>query len=170
MLLVKTKNQPTMVSSRLALVQGSSCLRSYKPCKILDTSVHTWYLVQAYLPDQNWLCLTPKPQLVWIGLQLSEAMKRKLRLVQYLLVWPVQLAQVWTHYKIGKLNMWTLFYNVCFDFLNSQMWKKIMLELNGKPSSVTTLSTDFLEFIWIFSSRNHLKINISHIRNPNLTN
>ncbi len=27
----------------------------------------------------------------------------------------------------------------------------------------------FLEFIWIFSSRNHLKINISHILNPNLT-
>jgi hypothetical protein len=27
----------------------------------------------------------------------------------------------------------------------------------------------FLEFIWIFSGRNHLKINISHILNPNLT-
>jgi hypothetical protein len=26
-----------------------------------------------------------------------------------------------------------------------------------------------LEFIWIFSGRNHLKINISHILNPNLT-
>ncbi len=26
----------------------------------------------------------------------------------------------------------------------------------------------FLEFIWIFSNRNHLKINISHILNPNL--
>jgi hypothetical protein len=25
-----------------------------------------------------------------------------------------------------------------------------------------------LEFIWIFSCRNHLKINISHILNPNL--
>ncbi len=44
--------------------------------------------------------------------------------------------------------------------------------------SVTTSSTDFSfqnlifwEFIWIFSSssRNHLKINISHILNPNLT-
>ncbi len=37
--------------------------------------------------------------------------------------------------------------------------------------SVTMSSTDFskhgfLEFIWIFSGRNHLKINISHILNP----
>ncbi len=59
------------------------------------------------------------------------------------LVWPVSLAQVWTHHKIGKLNMWTLFYNVCINFLNSQIWKVIMLELNGKPSIVTTSSTDF---------------------------
>ncbi len=42
--------------------------------------------------------------------------------------------------------------------------------------SIIASSTDFflpkpgfLEFIWIFSSRNHLKINISHILNPNLT-
>jgi len=91
-----------------------------------------------------------------------------------LLVWPVLLAQVWTHYKIGEL-MWTLFCNVCIDFLNSQIWNEIMLELNDKSSSVTTFSTDFslqnlgfLEFIWIFSCRNHLKINISHILNPNI--
>ncbi len=63
--------------------------------------------------------------------------------VSRLLVWPVPLAQVWTHYKIGKLNMWTLFCSVCIDFLNSQIWKEIMLELNAKPSSVTTFSTDF---------------------------
>jgi len=60
-----------------------------------------------------------------------------------LLVWPMHLAQVWTHYKIGKLNIWTLFCNVCIDFLNSQIWKEIMLELNGKPSSVTMFSIDF---------------------------
>jgi rRNA maturation endonuclease Nob1 len=59
------------------------------------------------------------------------------------LVWPVPLAQVWAHYKIGKLNMWTLFCNGCIDFLNNQIWNEIMLELNGKPSSVTTFSTDF---------------------------
>jgi len=53
------------------------------------------------------------------------------------------LAQAWTHYKIGKLNMWTLFWNVCIDFLNDQIWKEIMLELNDKLSSVTTFSTDF---------------------------
>jgi hypothetical protein len=41
---------------------------------------------------------------------------------------------------------------------------EIMLELNGKASSVTTFSTDFSfqnlvfgEFIWIVSGRNHLK-------------
>jgi hypothetical protein len=60
-----------------------------------------------------------------------------------MLVWPMPLAQVWTHYKIWKLNMWTLFCNVCIKFLNSQIWKEIMLELNGKTSSVITFSTDF---------------------------
>jgi hypothetical protein len=92
------------------------------------------------------------------------------------LVWHVPLAQVWTHYKIGKLNVWPLFYNVCNNFLNSQIWNEIMLELNGKPSSVTTSSTDFSfqnlifgNLFWIFSGRNQLKINISHTLNPNLT-
>jgi hypothetical protein len=82
------------------------------------------------------------------------------------------LAQVWTHYKIGKLNMWTLLCNnVHINFFNLQIWNEIMLELNGKPSGVTTFSTDFslqnlvfLEFIWIFSSRNHFKIKyLSHL-------
>ncbi len=74
------------------------------------------------------------------------------------------MAQVSTRYKIGKLSMWTLFCNVCIDFLNSRIWMEIMLELNGKASSVTTFSTDFSfqnlvfgEFIWIVSGRNHLK-------------
>jgi len=62
----------------------------------------------------------------------------------YYLVWPMSLAQVWTHYKIRKLNMWTLFCNVCINFLNNQIWKEIMFELNDKPTSVTTFSTDFL--------------------------
>jgi len=56
------------------------------------------------------------------------------------------LAQVWTHYKIGKLNMWTLFCNVCINFLNSQIWKEIMLELNNDKISFQVLppfSTDF---------------------------
>jgi hypothetical protein len=55
----------------------------------------------------------------------------------------MSLARVWTHNKIGKFNMWTLFCNVRVDFLSNQIWKEIMLELNGKPSSVTTFSTDF---------------------------
>jgi hypothetical protein len=28
-------------------------------------------------------------------------------------------------------------------FFNSQMWKEIVLEFNGEPSSVTRFSTDF---------------------------
>jgi hypothetical protein len=63
--------------------------------------------------------------------------------IHLVLVWPVTLAQVWTHYKIGKLNMWKLFCNVCIDFLNSQIWKEIVLKLNGKTSSVITFLTDF---------------------------
>jgi hypothetical protein len=51
-----------------------------------------------------------------------------------------------------------------------------MLELTGKPSNVTTFSTEFsfqnLDF-WnlfeFFGGTNHFKINISHILNPNLT-
>jgi hypothetical protein len=43
------------------------------------------------------------------------------------------------------------------------------------PSVITSSTETFLpkpgfqEFIWIFNCRNHLKINISHILNPNLT-
>jgi hypothetical protein len=66
--------------------------------------------------------------------------------------------------------------NVCSDSFEQLVWKEIVLELNGEPSSVTGFSTDFflpnpgfLEFIWIFSNKNHLKINIPHILNPNLT-
>jgi hypothetical protein len=51
-----------------------------------------------------------------------------------------------------------------------------MLELNGKPSSVTTFSTDFffqnLVFWNLFEflvAENHLKINITHIPNTKLT-
>ncbi len=93
----------------------------------------------------------------------------------FTLVWPVTLAQVWTHYKIGKLNMWTLFCNVCIDFLNSQIWKDIMLEMNGSlqvlpPSQLIFPSKTWYFGIYLnFSGRNHFKINISHILNPNLT-
>jgi len=39
------------------------------------------------------------------------------------LMWPVPLAQVWTHYKIGKLNMWTLFCNACIDIFGQPNMK-----------------------------------------------
>jgi hypothetical protein len=48
-------------------------------------------------------------------------------------MWLVSLAQVWTHYKIGKLNMWTLFYNLCINFLKYQIWKEIMFEFVMRP-------------------------------------
>jgi hypothetical protein len=32
---------------------------------------------------------------------------------------------------------------VCIHFLNSQIWKEIVLELNEKPLSVSMVSTDF---------------------------
>ncbi len=80
-------------------------------------------------------------------------------------MWPVPLAEVWTHYKIGKLNNWTLFCNVCIDILKSQIWKEIMHESNGKPSSGIKFSTDFsfqnlvfeiyLNFQWQESLKNH---------------
>ncbi len=73
------------------------------------------------------------------------------------------------NYKIKKFKMWELFCNVCISVLNNQIWKEIMLKLNGKPSSVTTfsmyISFQNLEFISIFKNRNHLKINIPHIPN-----
>jgi len=37
------------------------------------------------------------------------------------------------------------------------------------PQLIFPSKTWFLEFNWIFSGRNHLKINISHILNPNFT-
>jgi hypothetical protein len=64
-------------------------------------------------------------------------------LFEFSCVWHVPLAQMWTYYQIGKFNMWTLFCNVCIDFLNNRIWKEIMLELKGKPSSETTFSTGF---------------------------
>ncbi len=92
------------------------------------------------------------------------------------LVWPVMLARVWTHYTIGKLNLWPLFCNVCIDFFEQPNMKGHHAWIEWF-SSVTMSSTDFslpkpdlLKFIWIFTGKNHLKINISHIRNPNLPN
>jgi hypothetical protein len=57
-----------------------------------------------------------------------------------------------------------MYCNVCIDFLNSQVWKEIMLELNGKPSKcyhvlnwVFVPKPGFLEFIWIFKQQKSLK-------------
>ncbi len=75
----------------------------------------------------------------------------------------VALAQMWTDDKIGKLNMWTLFCDACIDFLNSQIWNEIMLELNSKPSGVYHIlnwfflpKPGFLEFILNFQQQKSL--------------
>jgi len=49
------------------------------------------------------------------------------------------LHQVWTHYKIGKLNMWTLFCNVCINFWRAKYERKSclnwMVSLQALPRS-----------------------------------
>jgi hypothetical protein len=95
--------------------------------------------------------LTPRLYLYFHG--------RKLLFVTlYTLVWPVPLAQVWTHYKIGKLNTWTLFSNVSINFLNSQYERKsclnwmVSLQVLPRPKLIFPSKTWFfgiyLDFQW----------------------
>jgi len=71
----------------------------------------------------------------------SQALQPNLRITQMLLqtclpsdalalfklVWLVLLAQVRTHYKIGKLNLWTLFCNVYINFWAAKYERKSCL-------------------------------------------
>jgi hypothetical protein len=79
------------------------------------------------------------------------------------------------------IKLWfTKLTNICFSKHNLE-WKRSFSSKKTSVAcavgpSVTTSSTDFsfqnlvfLKFIWIFSDRNHLKINISQILGPNLT-
>jgi len=107
----------------------------------MEPKAHAPFLIESF----------PKTSRTWTERsQFSASHNYKTKQTTFIsrLVWHVPLVQVWTHYKIGKLNVWPLFYNVCNNFLNSQIWNEIMLELNGKPSSVTTSSTDFPSKIW----------------------
>jgi hypothetical protein len=61
-------------------------------------------------------------------------------------------------------------------FWTAKYERKSCLNWNGKPLECYQVLNWFflpkpgcLKFLWIFNSRNHLKINISHILNPNLT-
>jgi hypothetical protein len=99
------------------------------------SKIHVLWMLEKMLGFVFFICLSFKD---------GSLFKITLPTKSFELVWHVALAQVWTHYKIRKLNMWTLFCNVCIKILNSQIWKEIMLELSGKPSSLTTtFSTEF---------------------------
>jgi hypothetical protein len=90
---------------------------------------------------------------------------------------PLPLAQVWTHYKIRELNMWTLFCNECIEFFwtpkferkSCLNWMASFQNLNPKPSSVSHVlnwflsfqKPGFLEFIWNFHSSKSLENLIS---------
>ncbi len=100
--------------------------------------------------------------------------------------------QVWTHYKIT----WTPFINIVphprYKSHNKSILSPISIvkiflttpkahhnsfylnwmvdiQMLPRPQLIFLSKTWFLEFIWIFSNKKHLKINISHILNPNLT-
>jgi hypothetical protein len=49
------------------------------------------------------------------------------------------------------------------------VWPLSLAQVLPHPQLSFPSKTLFFEFIWIFSSRNHLKLNISHILNPNIT-
>ncbi len=49
------------------------------------------------------------------------------------------------------------------------VWPVPLAQVLPRSQLIFPSKTWLLEFIWFFSNRNHLKINISHILNPNLT-
>jgi hypothetical protein len=144
--------------------------------KIANYSSKYWYDTNGWEMTHPWVQATLRYQ-KWLFQRISSAPP------QLQTLWKLNLILTSVACAVGpsvnplqNTKMWTLFCNVRINFLNSPIWKEIMLDLNGKLSSVTTFSADFsfqnlvfLEFIWIFSCRNHLKINISHILNPNFT-
>ncbi len=90
------------------------------------------------------------------------------------LVWP--LAQVWTHYKIGKLNMWTLFCNVCINFWTAKYerksclnWMILSLQVLSHSQLIFPSKTWFFGIYLNFQWQKSLKNQYLHILNPNLT-
>ncbi len=65
---------------------------------------------------------------------------------------------------------WTIVYESHDNFTCSDklVWPVLLTQVLPCPQLIFPSKTWFLEFIWIFSCRNHLKINISHILNLNL--
>ncbi len=79
-------------------------------------------------------------------------------LLLLLLVWPVPLAQVWTHYKIGKLNMWRLFCNVWIYFLKSCLNRMVSLQLLPWSQLIFPSKTWFFGIYWSFQQQKSLWI------------
>ncbi len=65
-------------------------------------------------------------------------------------MWHVPLAQVWTHYKIGKLNMWMLFCNVCINFWTTKYERKSCLNWIVSPQVLPHSQLIFPSKIWFF--------------------
>jgi hypothetical protein len=98
------------------------------------------------------------------------------------LVWPVLLAQVWNPLQASETqHVNIVFCNLCIHFSNSQIWKEIhaWIEWYKAFKCYHILNWFFpsflpkpgffgiyLNFQW---QKSLLKINISHIPNPNLT-
>ncbi len=85
----------------------------------------------------------------------------------------------WTNQSGVNRMQWPDFHIMAYASTFAYVCKCVFLKTYSVACvigpSVTMSSTDFsfqnlvfLEFIWIFSGRNHLKINISHTLNPNL--
>jgi hypothetical protein len=80
------------------------------------------------------------------------------------LVWCVAMAQVRTHYKIGKLKLWILFCNVCIDFWITKYERKSclnwMVRLQVLPHSQLIFPSKtwffgiYLNFQWQKSFKN----------------
>jgi len=80
------------------------------------------------------------------------------------LVWPVPLAQVWTHYKLEKLNMWTFFCNVCSVFFWTAKYERksclnwmVILQMLSHSQPIFPSKTWFFGIYLNFQQQKSLK-------------
>ncbi len=73
--------------------------------------------------------------------------------------------------KKRKENLTSLNINLALGVIIASICATRVVGLSDIMSSTdfSFQKPGFLEFIWIFSDKNHLKINICHILNPNFT-
>ncbi len=152
------------LSSSLLLVLADFCLLEKKIHKILPKDFHIgWYylfLLSTFWVEKNWkMCFfQPNNCHFWIDYWL-----RSLRFRACIGV------------TLQKAHQQNFFHFHVFPWYPMNIYTTSVACAVG--THVTTSSTDFsfpkpdfLEFIWIFSARNHLKINnVSHILNANFT-